>query len=181
MKRFFFALLACAAPSVLHAGMNVLINAGGAQKINAPMRLVKLNDKEAVKPAKPIADAADETYLEIPQGAGKPPEVNGDASLAFTIDTKGTYYLWARVWWMDGCGNSFGMSIDGGKEFILGQDATYKKWHWVKIKARLSQLNLDAGEHVLKISNREDGVAINQILFTRNKRYVPVGIEKNTQ
>ncbi|MDT8391468.1 MAG: hypothetical protein RRC34_13270 [Lentisphaeria bacterium] len=180
MKHLFFALLTCAASSTLHAGMTVLINAADAQKITAPMRLVKLNDTDTEKPAKPVAGAADETYLEIPQGAGKPPEAAGDASFSFTVDKKGTYYLWARVWWTDGCGNSIGVSIDDGKAFILGQDATYKQWHWVKVKGRLSQLNLDAGDHVLTLSNREDGVAIDQILLTRNTRYVPVGIEKNS-
>jgi len=159
------------------AGMNTLIEASSAAAVTAPMRLVDTSDKENA-PKKIIAGAAEGKYLEIPQGVGKPPEVKGDATLSFAVAKKGTYYLWARVWWLDGCGNSFGVSIDDGKEFTLGQDATYKKWHWVKVKARLSQLNLEAGEHTIKISNREDGIAVDQILFTTNKRYVPVGIEE---
>lgn len=181
MKPLFCAFFLLACGSVSQAGMNILIEAGSAREIHAPMRLVKLSDDTSEKPAKPIKGAAHDTYLEIPQGAGKPPAVNGDASLPFKIDQKGTYYLWARVWWMDGCGNSFELSIDDGKAFILGQDATYNRWHWVKIKARLSQLKLDVGEHVLKIANREDGVAVDQILLTRNKRYVPVGIEESAK
>jgi hypothetical protein len=156
--------------------MNVLLEAENASEVNAPMKLVKAGDSAAGQ--KMIEGASGDAYLTVPQGAGKPPEVQGDCTLKFKVDKSARYYLWARVWWLDGCGNSVGVSIDGAKEFTLGQDATYKKWHWVPVKARLSQLQLSAGEHSLKISNREDGVAIDQILLTRNKRYVPVGIEE---
>ena len=124
-----------------------------------------------------LADSSGGQYLEIPEGVGKPPDVNGDATLEFSLEKAGTYVLWCRVWWLDGCGNSIGIAIDGGKDFTFGQDATYKKWHWVKSPPRLEQLTLPAGKHTLKLMNREDGIAIDQILFTTNTRYVPVGIE----
>lgn len=159
------------------AGMNVLIESKDAKEVSPPMRHV-VGGGQADGSAKLIPGAAGNAYLEIAQGAGKPPDVQGGALFEFTVDTKDTYYLWARVWWLDGCGNSLGMSINGEKEFTFGQDATYKQWHWVRAPLRLSQLDLNAGKHTLRLSNREDGVAVDQILITRNKRYVPVGIEK---
>ena len=160
----------------LFGQMNVLLDAAAAVNVQAPMRKVEVKAGQT-EASKAIPGAAGGVYLEIPQGAGKPPDVQGEAAFEFVVDKPGTYYLWARVWWLDGCGNSLGMSLNGEKEFTFGQDATYKQWHWVKAPARLSQLNLQAGKQTLKVANREDGVAIDQILITRNKRYVPVGIE----
>lgn len=161
--------------SATFAGMNVLIEAESADDIGEPMRQVKA--AEQPEGAEVLKDAAEDAYLEIPQGAGKPPEVTGHAVFKFSVDKSDRYYLWVRAWWLDGCGNSVGVSLDGRKEFTLGQDGTYKKWHWVTVKGRLGQLELNKGEHTLKLTNREDGIAIDQILLTRNKRYVPVGRE----
>ncbi len=165
----------CALPVM--ASMNVLIEAQSAIKTTPAMRVVDTSDKENLPPVV-IEGASGGAYLEIPHGAGKPPEVGGEAVYTFTIEQPGTYHFWARAWWFDGCSNSVGVSINGAPDFVLGQDATYKQWHWVRARGRLAQLDLKAGEHTLKLSNREDGIAIDQILLTRNRRYVPVGIEK---
>ncbi len=176
-RRFFALLLSAWLPATLaSASMNVLIEATAAKTITPPMLLVNAAAPGA-DAAKTIKGAANDTYLTIPLGAGKPPEVGGDASFEFEVDQAATYILWARVWWTDGCSNSLFMSINGA-QFAFGQDATYRQWHWVKATGRLPQLDLKKGKHTLTISNREDGVAIDQILLTRNRRYVPVGIEK---
>ncbi len=127
-----------------------------------------------------VADASGNRVLAIPQGAGSPPDVGGRATFTFSVPSDGYYQLWCRVWWEDGCGNSLGMKIDDHAEFTFGQDGTYKTWHWVKAPPRLRQLNLEAGKHTLTMTNREDGVAIDQILLVKSKRYVPVAIETPT-
>jgi len=113
---------------------------------------------------------------------GRPPEVTtAEAVLRFAVEREGTYRLWCRVWWLDECGNSLTLVIDKSEPFVFGQDTTYKVWHWVRAPKRLGQLTLSEGEHTLTIRNREDGVLIDQILVTRNPRYVPVGIETVTE
>ncbi|MDA0321226.1 MAG: hypothetical protein O2923_00710 [Verrucomicrobia bacterium] len=124
--------------------------------------------------------ASGSTFLEVPQGEGNPPKVpGGQSSYTFSLDESGTYYLWCRVWWLDECGNSSTMVLNGGHPFTFGQDAVYKTWHWVKAPRRIKDLKMDAGPQTLIIQNREDGVRIDQILLTLDKRYVPVGVEKS--
>ncbi len=153
----------------------VCIEAEHPVEITRPMQIV-----DATAQPETLKNASGGKYLEVPDGAGKPPEVGGSAVYSFTIDSPGTYYLWGRVWWPDGCGNSFSMSLNDAKEFAFGQDGTEKRWHWVAAPPRLKQLELDKGTHKLVISNREDGAKIDQILLVKNRRYVPVDIEKAT-
>lgn len=161
----------------------ICLEAEFARNIEAPMELIDasiVNDASAT--AAPIKNASGGKYLEIAQGKGYPPKLNkGAATLDFTINEDGTYYLWCRTWWGDECGNSLTMNIDGGKPFTFGQDSTFKNWHWSKVKRKLKQLKLTKGKHVLTIKNREDGIKLDQILFTSDKRLIPVGIEKTTQ
>lgn len=128
----------------------------------------------------PVQISADEsasalTCIEIQQGAGV---TKGSVQYTFQIQKKAVYYIWMRVWWLDSCGNSITVEIDSNKgklkPFTLGQDGTYKKWHWVKAKVRLA---LSEGEHTLLLTNREDGIKIDQILLSSDRRVVPVGIE----
>jgi hypothetical protein len=170
-------LLSLLAGASASAGVGVLIDASKPSSVEEPARIVRKGETEL--PAdKFVAGADADDYFEIPQGVGKPPEVAGSATYEFEVAGKGDYYLWIRAWWLDGCGNSIGVQFDDGPELVLGQDATYKKWHWVKLKGRASKIELAGGKHALKLANREDGVAIDQILVTKNKRYVPVGVEK---
>jgi len=129
----------------------------------------------------PVKGASGNTCLEIPQGSGNPPEVTkGDATWSFEVKEGGTYIVWCRVWWIDECGNSFGLSVDGAKAFSFGQDATYKSWHWVKSPPRLAQLKLKKGTHSLKLTNREDGIRVDQVFITNERDNVPVDIEPTT-
>ena len=64
--------------------------------------------------------------------------------------------------------------------FLFGEDATYKTWHWVKypVSRTVKPLNLTEGKHTLTFFNREDGVRLDQILLSADKRFVPMDIEK---
>jgi hypothetical protein len=146
----------------------VCLEAESAAEIEAPITI-----KAGAQPP----GASGGAWLEIAEGAGKPPAVAGSARLTFTVDRDGDYLLWCRVWWSDACGNSVAVSINGTKPFLFGQDATYARWHWVKAPPRLPQLTLTAGTHTLQFINREDGIRIDQVLLTRNRRYVPVDLE----
>ena len=146
--------------------------------ITEPIEVIA-HDPQASSADKVAAAASGGSYLQIAQGKGNPPDMtNGTARLGFHIEEPGRYEFWCRVWWGDECSNSFGMQIDDAAPFTFGQNGTYKRWHWFKGPPRLKQLELAAGEHVLLISNREDGVKLDQVLLVRSRRYVPVGIEE---
>jgi len=42
------------------------------------------------------------------------------------------------------------------------------------------KLKLTAGEHTLRIQNREDGIKVDQLLLCDDPGYVPVGVEETT-
>lgn len=138
-----------------------------------------------------VPGASGDRYLEIPQAPMASPEqvatqdeakvkMPGSAALSFSVSKEGTYTLWCRAWWLDSCGNSVYISIDGAKPFSFGQNGTYTNWHWVKSPAGMKQLTLKEGAHSLAFSAREDGIRLDQVLLTIDSRYVPVGIEDVT-
>lgn len=156
----------------------ICVEAESATAVSEPMMATDATVTQQAGAAVPAPGASGSSYLEVPQGKGNPPAVTGGvATVTFETNQDGQYYLWCRAWWTDECANSASLSVDGAPPFTFGQDATYKHWHWVKAPLRLKQLKLSAGRHVLKISNREDGIRLDQILVTNDKKYVPVGIE----
>ena len=174
MKRFYLLfpslLLALIGTAFCATAQSVCFEAEAAADLEEP--LVK-----TVSDADQVSGGA---FLEIKQGAGDPPNANGAGKITFEVPESKRYYLWCRVWWLDACGNSIGINIDDAKAFTFGQDRTFKSWHWVQAPTKLPQFELEAGEHTLHLSHREDGVRIDQILLTANKRYIPVGTEKIT-
>lgn len=176
-------VLALSTASLVTAGDVVLcLEAESGTAMTAPLRVIKADEDAQHGDMRPVADGASgAAYLEVAQGKGNPPKVSGGTvSYSVALPESGTYTLWCRVWWLDECGNSFGVEVNGERAFTFGQDATYKKWHWVKSPPRLRQLQLKAGTHTLKLLNREDGIRIDQILLSNDRRFVPVDIERVT-
>ena len=125
-------------------------------------------------------EGASGPYLEIPEGAGNPPKVTaGKAVFTVDIPADAEYTLWARVYWDDECGNSFTVAVDDQPGFLFGEDATCKVWHWVKypVSRTAKPIRLAKGKHTLAFLNREDGVCLDQVLLSADKRFVPVDIE----
>jgi hypothetical protein len=110
-------------------------------------------------------------YLDIPWDQNKTKGV-GQAVVTVKVKTAGTYYLWARTFWANGCGNSIGVGVNGGSSITLGEDGTYDKWHWVGGNTRVS---LKAGTNTFVIKNRETGVRVDQIFLCQDGDYTPVG------
>ena len=96
------------------------------------------------------------------------PEEEKKGKIIFNLAIKETdkYRLWARVYWLDGCGNSFGVVMNNGPMITLGDDGTHKSWQWVNIKGKDGQFRLTKGEHTLEFRNTEDGASLDQILLT---------------
>ena len=125
-------------------------------------------------------EGASGAYLEIPEGAGNPPKVTaGKAVFSFEVPEDGQFTLWCRVWWEGECSNSFTVTVDDQPGFLFGENATYKVWHWVKypVSRTTAPVRLTKGRHTLTFHNREDGVRLDQVLLSADRRFVPVDIE----
>ncbi len=130
---------------------------------------------------KPVAGASGESYLEVPLGAGKTPKVKaGTARITLEIPADGAYTFWVRTYWEGECSNTLQVQIDEQTPFLVGGDATFHVWHWVKFP--VSKLTpapaLTKGTHTVTILHREDGIRLDQLLLTTSLRYVPAGVEK---
>ena len=174
--RWFAACAAFATCSSAATAATLLIEAEDAAALEPHFTRIEA----ATPPAGilPVPDASHGTYLAVPQGAGNPPDVTGGKAV-FQVDIpeEGLYTLWLRAYWDDSCGNSVSIQLDNRPAFML-EDSTYKTWHWVRSPPRLVPLQLAAGPATLTLHNREDGVRIDQILLTTDRRRVHVGIEE---
>ena len=117
------------------------------------------------------AGASGGGVLEIPWDKNKTKGI-GSATYKFNVKTAGVYYVWARTFWANGCGNSVEVAVNGSSPKILGEDGTYDAWHWVGGKARVK---LNAGVNTLVLSNRETGVKVDQFFLCEDPNYAPVG------
>lgn len=171
MHTFFLLIIAgvWGTEAALASGYKISFEAETAQTLEVPM-VVMSND---------VAGASG-TYLEIPEGAGNPPKRNeGKAVFSVEVPEDGVFTFWCRVWWEGECSNSFTIGFDDQTPFLFGEDATYKAWHWVKypVSRTVSPITLAKGKHTLVFHNREDGVRLDQVLLSADKRFVPVDIE----
>lgn len=172
MKRITLIAIICI-PGICIArgrGTRICFEAEIAKSIEEPMMLVSNGIKNISG-----------SVISIPEKAGNPPErCEGAATYTFDLPEKGAFTLWCRVWWNGECSNSFTAKINDKPPILFGEDATYKVWHWVKYPvARTSpKIYLEAGKQSFKIENREDGIMVDQIILSSDKRFVPVDIEK---
>ncbi len=96
----------------------------------------------------------------------------GSATYKFNAKTAGVYYVWARSFWANGCGNSVEVSVNGSPAKVLGEDGTYDAWHWVGGRAKVQ---LKAGVNTFVLHNRETGVKVDQFFMCQDPNYTPVG------
>jgi hypothetical protein len=177
------ALLAAAAGSALKRAscrsnrVRGVAPASGGYRVSRGVALcLETEQAQILAPPLRVADdagASQALCIEVPEGAGTPPETEGTGVLAFAVAVPGEYRLWGRAWWSDSCGNSFTVAMDDGAHAVLGQDATYGRWHWVRGGVYV----LARGPHTLTIANREDGARLDQVFLSQDDAYVPNGME----
>ncbi len=109
--------------------------------------------------------------LRIPEGAGTGwrEEAGGEAKYVVDLPGDAKWTLWGRTRWKDGCGNAFYVSVNGGRKLILGNDAEFGRWHWVRIPG----IPMQPGSNSITISNREDGVELDKLLITNDTDFQP--------
>lgn len=120
------------------------------------------------------AGASGEAYIELPLGSGQGWRGEGSGNVAYRLDLAraGDYRIWARTRWRDGCTNAFFLSANDGPRVVLGNDAVFGEWHWVKGQT----LPLEKGVNYLTFANHSDGTALDKLIVTNNPLYLPRGL-----
>ena len=179
MKRILPIVVGCAVGLVGATVWTVLQHRPAAETVSAPLPVtaIVLNaaDAHAILPPfqlKPDPSAARSMAMVLPAGASaRGTNHNGSAEFRFDVVKAGPYRAWLRAYWRDSCANSVALIVDDGPPYMAGQDALYGTWHWV----RAAEYELSAGSHTLALREREDGVAMDQVLLTLDQEFVPSG------
>ena len=126
--------------------------------------------------------------LALPQYAPgeKPPK--DEVTYKVKIEQTGIYYLWARTYWKNGCGNSFYIKVEGynSGNWIIGGDGTYNIMHWVcladggKNSGDPRPLMLKKGVVTITVGAKESATEIDQFVLTTDPGYTPANIVKTT-
>ncbi len=103
---------------------------------------------------------------------------DGSATYKFRVETPGTYYLWTRIKYINNFSNSFKVSINESRPRILGDQASYGIWSWQYCRGRF---HCDKGINVMKLTDLEMGIRVDQILLTSNSSFIPINIEKTNR
>lgn len=149
-----------------------------------------------------IAGAAGGAYLEIlpdtrrthddklivGENVSNEPSKMAVLSYKVHFDTPGKYWLWARAFSTTSEDNGLHFGIDGAwpETAQRWQTVVKNRWHW-KSAQRTKEvhigvpgiLTLDvptAGEHLIHLSMREDGIALDKILLVNRQDYTPQGL-----
>lgn len=152
-----------------------------AEKVVAPFQVVQGAFRDEARPRPRVNSGSG--YIEIPDKANgdehDETKLKGEAVYRVKVPKAGTYVVWLRTWWLDGCGNSCRIAVNDLPPLLVGEDATYKVWEWrFARKAGTDtplKLPFKEGVNILRVLNREDGIKVDQILITSDTALRPVG------
>jgi GH35 family endo-1,4-beta-xylanase len=109
--------------------------------------------------------ASGEQYVTIQSSLNSPSKVPiGDAgslTIPFQVSRDAKYFLFCRVNCPSADDDSFWVKIDDG-EFVAANGLATTGWEWM----RITDLQLQPGEHTLTMTYREDGALLDQIAIT---------------
>ena len=159
-------LAGLAVSSVAQAATKICIEAESAATVESVLKKVMPGASK---------DYSGTGYIHIPWDKNET-KGKGQASFKLNAPKAGNYYVFARTFWENGCGNSI-LLIINGQERMLGEDGTYNKWHWVNNPLKIP---LKAGANTIILKNRETGVKIDQIFLTDDSQYEPTNMRKTT-
>ena len=131
----------------------------------------------------PTGKVSEKQVLTIPK-AEKGKKIPEDSvQYKINVPADGSYYLWARVRWSTGCGNSVNMSIDGVKGSYVITSGTYDALHWLALLDGKNplKLTLKKGAVTLTLTSKENGLMLDQFLLTDTARYRPADIYTATK
>ncbi len=100
------------------------------------------------------------------------------------FNTTGTYFVWVRAWGPDGSSDSWHIGLDS-QTFATAEGMTTPKrkltplWTWSNVlfgtTIRASIEVPAAGEHILNLWMREDGVYVDRVVLTTDPAFTPSG------
>lgn len=120
------------------------------------------------------------TYVEITHRADDldvPPPTH-PATYAFETPHAGRYVIWARVRIRSDDHDSIWLRVDSTRWIRWNGIERSDRWHWVQVRdadqaGRPVAFDLSEGAHHLMLRQREDRLAIDRMLVTRNWNYQP--------
>lgn len=109
------------------------------------------------------------TYMNVPNGTDASSDDSSRLEYRLNMQTSGTYYVWLRLYGLDGSSDSVYMKLDSAtRSTVVPESLT--GWSWKEVGTGYS---LSAGQHSLTISNREDGTRVDKIIVTTDSAYTP--------
>jgi PKD repeat protein len=133
--------------------------------------------------------ASNGEYIQIPKGVGFRAH-DGEATYRITIDSPSDYIVWGSKIAATGGDNSFSVQIDDGTKYLWAISLS-DNWQWDAVNhwgsgeefnPEIDPLvfTLSAGEHTVRIIQREDGAKLDELLITNDMSYVPVSNQPPT-
>lgn len=110
-----------------------------------------------------------------------PPSADyGAATSTVNISTPGTYQIWSNLMAPDATNNSYLLELDGNTCYTVGDNPIAPNtWTWVDYHnatpSSKIRLNLNAGNHTVKMIGREAGVKLARVLLVSDLNCVPTG------
>ncbi len=111
-----------------------------------------------------------------------PPE---EVTYKVRVPESGKYCLWMRTLWTSGCGNSFGIKVEGQSgKYVIGGDATYDTQHWLCLNdgdtSKPLPMTLAKGVVTITLIAKESGTMVDQFLLTTDSKVTPANVYKPT-
>ena len=127
---------------------------------------IEAEDGDLYSPMRSSTDsnASSGEYIWVTSGNG------GYAEYSFHIPEAGTYYIWGRVKGTTTGYNSFYFSVDNGNHVTWNLPVS-SKWGW----DQAASAYFSAGQHTIKIEQREYRAQLDQLIITKDQNYVPNG------
>jgi|GEM_PF-1935348 len=111
------------------------------------------------------------------------PDDKGLAVFKVPVDEAGTYALWLRMRAASDGGNSIFVQVDDQCAVAVGNSPLAKELTWVGHQANDTnarvRVDLAQGEHIVKVTGRDVGVAVDKLLLTKRVDCAPVSVGDN--
>jgi len=125
-------------------------------------------------------NASGQSYLTIPNGAGgvlDDPSLGGYAEYTFNVPVNGSYFIWGKTLTDNNGDDSVYVSVDNRTPDVWSLAHGGQWWLWDQpSRSNFSNprwYELAAGQHTLRITQREDGIKIDQFLITNDPYFAP--------
>jgi hypothetical protein len=115
-------------------------------------------------------------YIDTPSGTSQGSATNpaGTADYGFNVPTAGTWYVWVRMYGVNGSSNEWFESVDGGTRQAI-QTSTSGVWQWVAGRSYV----LAVGLHDFELGGKDSRARADRILITDDPGFVPTEAPSN--